>query len=61
MNFGQINYIFRENSDNKMYYDRKERAQALKVNDFMFLLDPKYDSQRSKEEFKTFVGKNRTR
>ena len=37
-----------------MYYDRKARAQPLKVNEFVFLLDPKYDSQRSKEEFETF-------
>ena len=36
-----------------MYYDRKARAQPLKVNEIVFLLDPKYDSQRSKEEFKT--------
>ena len=58
----KMNYIFREISDNiisayhkyKMYYDGKARAQPLKVNDFVSLLDPKYDSQRSKEEFKTF-------
>ena len=40
-----------------MYNDRKARAQQLKVNEFVFLLDPKYDSQRSKEEFKTFHRK----
>ena len=61
----KMNFIFRDNLDNiisayhkyKMYYDRKARAQPLKVNEFVFLLDPKYDSQRSKEEFKTFHWK----
>ena len=65
----KMNFIFRDNLDNiisayhkyKMYYDRKARAQPLKVNEFVFLLDPKYDSQRSKEEFKTSIGKDRTR
>ena len=60
-----MNFIFRDNLDNivsayhkyKMYYDRKARAQPLKVNEFVFLLDPKYDSKRSKEEFKTFHWK----
>ena len=60
-----MNFIFRDNLDNiisayhkyKMYYDRKARAQPLKVNEFVFLLDPKYDSQRSKEECKTFHWK----
>ena len=60
-----MNFIFRDNLDNiisayhkyKTYYDRKARAQPLKVNEFVFLLDPKYDSQRSKEEFKTFHWK----
>ena len=61
----KMNFIFRDNLDNiisayhkyKTYYDRKARAQPLKVNEFVFLLDPKYDSQRSKEEFKTFHWK----
>ena len=61
----KMNFIFRDNLDNiisayhkyKKYYDRKARAQPLKVNEFVFLLDPKYDSQRSKEEFKTFHWK----
>ena len=61
----KMNFIFRDNLDNiisayhkyKMYYDRKARAQPLKVNEFVFLLDPKYDSQRSKEEFNTFHWK----
>ena len=61
----KMNSTFRENSDNiiaayhkyKTYYDRKARAQPLKVNDIVFLLDPKYDSQRSKEDFKTFHWK----
>ena len=61
----KMNFIFRENSDNiissyhkcKTYYDRNARAQPLKVNDFVFLLDSKYDSQQSKEEFKTFHWK----
>ena len=61
----KMNFIFRDNLDNiisayhkyKMYYDRKARAKPLKVNDFVFLLDPKYDSQRSKEEFETFHWK----
>ena len=61
----KLNFIFRDNLDNiisayhkyKTYYDRKARAQPLKVNEFVFLLDPKCDSQRSKEEFKTFHWK----
>ena len=61
----KMNFIFRDNLDNiisayhkyKMNYDRKARAQPLKVNEFVFLLDPKYDSQQSKEEFKTFHWK----
>ena len=61
----KMNFIFRDNLDNiisayhkyKTYYDRKARAQPLKKNEFVFLLDPKYDSQRSKEEFKTFHWK----
>ena len=61
----KMNFIFRDNLDNiisayhkyKMYYDRKARAQVLKANEFVFLLDPKYDSQTSKEEFKTFHWK----
>ena len=61
----KMNFIVRDNLDNiisayhkyKMYYDRKARAQPLKVNEFVFLLDPKYDSQRIKEEFKTFHWK----
>ena len=61
----KMNFIFRDNPDNiisayhkyKMYYDRKARAQSLKVNEFVFLLEPKYDSQRSKEECKTFHWK----
>ena len=60
-----MNLIFRKNSDiiissyhkYKAYYNRKARAQPLKVNDFVFLLDPKYDSQVSKEEFNTFHWK----
>ena len=63
----KMNFIFRDNLDNiisayhkyKMYFDRKARAQPLKVKEFVFLLDPKYDSQRSKEEFKTFHWKGR--
>ena len=61
----KMNFTFREASDNiisahhkyKTYYDRNTRAQPLKVHDFVFLLDPKNDSQRSKEEFKTFHWK----
>ena len=49
----KMNFVFPENSDNiisayhkyKAYYDRKARAQPLKVNDFVFLLDTKYDTQ----------------
>ena len=65
----KMNIVFRENSDNifsayhmyKAFYDRKARAQLLKVNDFVFLLEPKYDSQSSKEGFKTFTGKDLTK
>ena len=61
----RMNEIYRDNTDNivaayhkyKAYYDRKAKAQPLKVNDFVFLLDPKYDSQGCKEEFKTFHWK----
>ena len=71
-NFGDVNQIlncmneiYRNNTDNivaayhkyKAYYDRKAKAQPLKVNDLVFLLDPKYDSQGCKEEFKTFHWK----
>ena len=64
-NLDKMSFIFRENSDNiisayhkyKTYYDRKARAQPLKVNDFVFLLDAKYDSQQSKEELKSFQWK----
>ena len=68
-NLNKMNFIFRDNLDYfisayhkyKMYYDRKARAQPLKMNEFAFLLDPEYDSQRSEEEFKTFHWKGRTR
>ena len=60
-----MNEIYRQNSDNsinayhkyKNYYDRKAKAQPLKVNDCVFLLDPKYDSQSCKQEFQTFHWK----
>ena len=62
----RMNEIYRDNTDNivaayhkyKSYYDRKAKAQPLKVNDLDFLLDPKYDSQACKEEFKTFHWKD---
>ena len=61
----KMNFIFGDNLENvisayhkyKMYYDTKARAEPLKVNEFVFLLDSKYDSQQSKEEFKTFQWK----
>ena len=64
----KMNLIHGENSDNiisayhkykkyKAYYARNARAQPLKVNDFVFLLDPKYDSQKRKEDFKSFIWK----
>ena len=61
----RMNEIYRNNTDNivaayhkyKAYYDRKAKAQPLKVNDLVFLLDPKYDSQGCKEEFRTFHWK----
>ena len=60
-----MNEIYRDNPDNivaayhkyKAFYDRKAKAQPLEVNDLNFLLDPKYDSQGRKEEFKTFHWK----
>ena len=63
--FNRMNKIYRDTTDNivaayhkyKNYYDRKAKAQPLKVNDFVSLLDPKYDSQSCKEEFKTFHWK----
>ena len=56
----KMNFAFREKSDNiisayhkyKAYYDRKTRPKTLKVNDFVFLLDPEYDSQSSKWNLK---------
>ena len=62
----RMNEIYRNNTDNivaayhkyKAYYDRKAKAQPLKVNDLVFLLDRKYDSQGCKEEFKTFHWKS---
>ena len=61
----RMNKIYQNNTDNivaayhkyKAYYDRKDKAQPLKVNDLVLLLDPKYDSQNCKEEFKTFQWK----
>ena len=61
----RMNEIYRNNTDNtvaayqkyKAYYDKKAETQPLKVNDLVFLLDPKYDSQGCKEEFKTFRWK----
>ena len=58
----RMNEIYRNITDNIVaayhkynpYYDRNAKAQPLKVNDLVFLLDPKYDSQGCKEEFKTF-------
>ena len=38
----------------KSYYDQKGTAQPLKVNDFVFLLKPKYDTQSNKAQFKQF-------
>ena len=60
-----MNFSLKEISDNitsayhkyKAYYDRKEQGQPLKVNDFVFLLHLRYDSQRCKEVFKTFHWK----
>ena len=42
----------------RTYYDKKARAQPLKVNDFVFLLDSKCDSQSIKEEFELFHWQN---
>ena len=61
----QLNEIYRNNKDNivaanhkyKSYYYRKVKAQPLKVKDLFFLVDPKYDSQGCKEDFKTFHWK----
>ena len=61
----RMNEIYRNTTDNivaayykyKAYYDRKAKAKPLKVNDLVFLLDPKYDSQGCEEEFKTFHWK----
>ena len=61
----RMNEIYRDNTFNieaayhkyKAYYDRKTEAQPLGVNELVFLLDPKNDSQGCKEEFKTFHWK----
>ena len=60
-----MNATFRQNSTNfiiayhkyKAYYDRKARAQPLKINDFVAVLQPMYDSQSCKEEIQTFHWK----
>ena len=38
----------------KAYYDRKAQASPLKVNDFVFLLNPKISTQSEKIPFNTF-------
>ena len=38
----------------KTYYDRKASAQLLKVNEFVFLWNPKNDDQSLKQHFKSF-------
>ena len=61
----RMNGIYRNITDNRVaayhkynaYYDRNAKAQPLKVNDLVFLLDPKYDSHGCKEESKTFHWK----
>ena len=48
----RMNEIYRNNTDSivsayhkyKAYYDRKVKAQPRKVNDLVFILDPKYDT-----------------
>ena len=65
----KMNFIFRDNLDNiisachkyKMYYDRKARAQPLKVNEFVFLLDPSTTLSEAKKSLKLSIGKDRTR
>ena len=62
----KMNFLSTENSDNiisayhkyKAYYGRKARAQPLKVNDFVFYLDPRYNSQRCKEVVEISTGKD---
>ena len=57
-----LNEIHKENMDNivaayhkyKPYYDKKASAPPLKVNDFVILLNPKYDDQISKQQFTSF-------
>ena len=64
-----MNLVFQDNADNiisayhkyKTHYGTKARVQPLKVNDFVFFLHQKYDSQSNKEEFKTFIGRDRIR
>ena len=38
----------------KAYYDRKAQASPLKVNDFVFLLNPKISTQSEKIPFNSF-------
>ena len=38
----------------KAYYDRKAQASPLKVNDFVFLLNPKLSTQSEKIPFNSF-------
>ena len=38
----------------KAYYDRKTQASSLKVNDFVFLLNPKISTQSEKVPFNSF-------
>ena len=59
----QVNQIYIANVDNifsacfksKEYYNRKAQASLLEVGDYVFLLNPKYNSQSDKTQFKTFL------
>ena len=58
----EINKKYKENLHNivatyhkyETHYDRKVSAQPLKMNDFVLLLNAKYDDQNSKQHFTIF-------
>ena len=58
----KMNAAFRQNSADiikvfhicETYYDGKARTQPLKINDFVFLLNPKFNSLSCKEDFEYF-------
>ena len=61
----EVNENYQQNTQNivtvyhkyKTYDNRKTSAQLLKVNDFVFVLNPKYDHHSSKQYLKRSTGR----